>query len=101
MQRRLAAREINPDVLINIPSPHFSAKKRRACEFYFLFFFFWGYSYMSVCVCVRVYRVPMNTQEALIKKKKCANKHASHITREPPLAWLLIKPAAPIRDYKD
>lgn len=33
--------------------------------------------------------------------EKCANKHASHITTELPLAWLLIKPAAPIRDYKD
>lgn len=96
MQRRLVAREINPDVLINIPPPHFGAEKRRACAFCCILLFA---SPTCLCVCVFVPRAHEDTGRT--DKKKCANKHASHITRELPLAWLLIKPAAPIRDYKD
>lgn len=96
MQRRLVAREINPDVLINILPPYFGAEKKRACAFFYYLFL----PHLHACECVCVLRADEHT-EALIKKKKSANKHASHITRELPLAWLLIKPAAPIRDYKD
>lgn len=65
MQRRLVAREINPDVLINILPPHFGAEKKRACAFFFIIFFL---PHLHACECVCVPRADEHT-EALIKKK--------------------------------
>lgn len=97
MQRRSVAREINPDVLINIPAPHFRCRIETSMSVFFLLSIFFLPT-PHVCECVL--RTDEHTGRT-DKKKKSANKHASHITRELPLAWLLIKPAAPIRDYKD
>lgn len=59
MQPRFVAGEINPDVLINTPAPHFGTEKKKK---------------MSVCIFLfchsytRVYRVLIHTQEGRIKK---------------------------------
>lgn len=82
MQPRFVYPEINQDILINIPPFHCGIGQARA---------FPSDSYTAACY----------AQSQLQGCAARADKHASHITTELPLAWLLIKPAAPIRDYKD